>query len=129
MFCRGYITEKISSRHCSKRSTNCTTYMIIAGRNVCYDRPQNIERCIVTKSFLNTHIGCNLVKGYMPRTFNKYAHIFISCSFYKITQNDKFLYLNSIGCIMDSSRPETITETYCNIVFCKNVEQPVVLFV
>ena len=102
--------------------------MIITGGNVCYQGPQDIERCAFAERLLDFHVCGNLIKRHMARAFYNDLDILVPCLLGKLTQGNQLLDLGNIGSVRDTSGPAGVAQTEGYIIFLANLQDLVEMF-
>jgi len=61
--------------------TDCGGYVVIAGRDVRYERAEYVERGVVAEFLLDFHVVLNLVEGYVSGAFDDDLAVFLLSPF------------------------------------------------
>ena len=103
--------------------------MIVTWSNIRNKRAKYIERSTHADTLLHFHVGSNLIKRYMSRSFYHYLYIVVPCTFCKFSKTHQFFNLAYIGSIGQTSRAACITKGDSNIIFFADIKNLIIVFV
>ena len=78
---------------------------------------------------LELDVGLDLIKRYMPRTFNHNLNPGIPCTLSEFPQNDQLLDLSPVGCVGKTAGTEPVAEGEGCIVALGDFQQSVKMLV
>ena len=91
--------------------------MIVAGRDVCHERAEYIERCIVAKLLLELYIRRNLIKGHMPGALHHHLNAACPRTVYEFPERDELRDLTAVRRVCQTPRAHTVAQADRHIVF------------
>ena len=104
------IAEESCTVHGCNGTTDGSRDMVITRSNISNKRSKYIERSTHADRLLNFHIGRNLIKRNVSRTFDHNLNVVVPGTFGKFAEADKFFNLADIRGISQTSRTAGITE-------------------
>ena len=129
MLGRCYVAKESSTVHGSNCASNGSSNMVISRSNICDEWSKCVEWSAHTDALLNFHIGCDLVKRYMSRTFDHDLYIMCPCTFCQFAEAYKLFNLAYVCGIGQTSRAACITKGDGNIVFFTDIQNFVEMFI
>lgn len=95
--------------------------MVVAGRNVGYQRAERIERRVVALLYLTLHILRNLIHRHMARTFDKRLNILCPSTLHKLSHRVELGKLGAVVGIIDTARTKAVAKRNGYVIFSQNV--------
>src|SRR3990172_3072487 len=110
MLCRRDIADQVRAVAARLRSTDGRGNMVEARSHVGGDGTQHIVGSAATHPFLELDVSLDLVHGHMTRPFDQHLAAHIPADLREFAVDEQFLYLRTIGRVVDRPRPESVAE-------------------
>ena len=129
MFCRCYIAEECGSVHGCNSTTDRSSDMVISRCDIGNERSKYIEWRSHADGLLNFHVGSNLVKRHMARSFNHDLHVMGPCTFGKFSKTYQLFNLAYISGISQTARTTCISKRNSNVMLFTDVQNLIEVFI
>mmetsp|Transcript_2080 Transcript_2080/g.3616 ORF Transcript_2080/g.3616 Transcript_2080/m.3616 type:complete len:280 (-) Transcript_2080:999-1838(-) len=124
-----HIAEHGSAHSTDVGRTDGAGNVVVARGNVCGQRPQGVEGCLVAPVELFPHVVRDLVQGHVSRSFVHYLNALLPGSHGQITLDLEFTELGLIIGILDTARTESIPDAQGHIILLANVQDVIPVLV
>ena len=103
--------------------------MVIAGRDVCHERPEYIERRAHADALLDFHVCGNLIQRDMSRSFHHDLDIVVPGAFCQFPETDELFDLTDVRGVRQTAGPAGVSQGDRDVIFLADIQDLVKVFV
>ena len=123
----GHVAQEVGAVCRGDRAANGRRNVVVARRDIGHQRPQHVERRVVTQGLLDLHVGRNFVERHVSWALDHDLYVALPCARGKKAQLNEFAYLARVGGVAHAARAQRVAERNGHVVLVQNIEQFVVV--